>query len=80
VGPRAVGVILTGISSDGAARLREMHLNSAYTIAQDESTSVVFGMPKEAFERGAVDTVLPLPRICGAILARGKGSVLATGG
>jgi two-component system, chemotaxis family, protein-glutamate methylesterase/glutaminase len=80
VGPRAVGVILTGMGSDGANGLREMRLGGAHTIAQDESTSVVFGMPKEAFERGAVDTVLPLPRICGAILARGKGSVLATGG
>jgi len=80
VGPRAVGVILTGMGSDGANGLREMRLGGAHTIAQDESTSVVFGMPKEAFERGAVDIVLPLPRICGAILARGKGSVLATGG
>jgi two-component system, chemotaxis family, protein-glutamate methylesterase/glutaminase len=68
------------MGSDGAAGLREMRLGGAYTIAQDESTSVVFGMPKEAFERGAVDTVLPLPRICGAILARGKASVLAAGG
>jgi len=63
VGPNAVGVILTGMGDDGADGLREMHDAGAYTIAQDEATSVVFGMPKEAIARKAVDAILPLDRI-----------------
>ena len=59
---------MTGMGSDGAEGLREMRRMGASTIAQDESTSVVFGMPKEAIDLGAVDVVLPLPRISGAIL------------
>jgi len=69
-GGSATGVILTGMGDDGAAGLAEMREAGAYTIAQDEATSVVFGMPKEAIARGAVDDVLPLPRIAGAILRR----------
>jgi two-component system chemotaxis response regulator CheB len=67
-GPNAVGVILTGMGDDGADGLREMKLTGARTIAQDEATSIVFGMPKEAIARGGVDEVLPLPRIAHAIL------------
>ncbi len=67
-GPNAVGVILTGMGDDGAAGLAEMRAAGARTIAQDEATSVVFGMPKEAILRGGVDEVLPLPRIARAIL------------
>jgi two-component system chemotaxis response regulator CheB len=70
VGPRAVGVILTGMGADGADGLLAMKQAGASTIAQDESTSVVFGMPKEAIERGGVDVVLPLPRITAGILQR----------
>jgi two-component system chemotaxis response regulator CheB len=70
VGPRAVGVILTGMGADGAEGLLAMKRAGAITIAQDESTSVVFGMPKEAIDRGAVDVVLPLPRIGAGILQR----------
>jgi two-component system chemotaxis response regulator CheB len=70
VGPRAVGVILTGMGADGADGLLAMKRAGASTIAQDESTSVVFGMPKEAIDRGAVDVVLPLPRIAAGILQR----------
>jgi two-component system chemotaxis response regulator CheB len=70
VGPRAVGVILTGMGADGADGLLAMKRAGACTIAQDESTSVVFGMPKEAIDRGAVDVVLPLPRIAAGILQR----------
>ena len=70
VGPRAVGVILTGMGADGADGLLTMKRAGASTIAQDESTSVVFGMPKEAIDRGAVDVVLPLPRIAAGILQR----------
>jgi two-component system chemotaxis response regulator CheB len=68
-GPNAVGVILTGMGDDGAAGLLEMKQAGAHTLAQDESTSVVFGMPKEAIARGAVDDVLPLPRLAAAALA-----------
>ena len=70
-GGNATGVILTGMGDDGAAGLAEMRAAGAWTIAQDEATSVVFGMPKEAIARGAVDDVLPLGRIAGAILRRG---------
>jgi len=70
VGPRALGVILTGMGADGADGLLAMKKAGAGTIAQDESTSVVFGMPKEAIDRGAVDVVLPLPRIASGILQR----------
>ena len=68
VGAHAVGVILTGMGDDGAAGLLEMKRAGAATLAQDERTSVVFGMPKEAIERGAVDRVLGLPNIAAAIL------------
>jgi two-component system chemotaxis response regulator CheB len=67
-GRNAVGVILTGMGDDGADGLAEMKAAGARTIAQDEATSVVFGMPKEAIARGAVDEVLPLPRIAGHVL------------
>lgn len=67
-GGNAVAVILTGMGDDGARGMLEMKEAGAATIAQDESTSVVFGMPKEAIKRGAVDVVLPLPAIAGSIL------------
>ncbi|MBW1988142.1 MAG: chemotaxis response regulator protein-glutamate methylesterase [Deltaproteobacteria bacterium] len=67
-GNNAVGVIMTGMGDDGARGMQEMHRAGAYTIAQDESTSVVFGMPAEAIRRGAVDCVLPLPKIPQEIL------------
>lgn len=69
-GPNALGVILTGMGDDGADGMLEMRHAGAATIAQDESTCVVFGMPKEAIDRGGVDDVLPLPRIAGALLDR----------
>ena len=69
-GPNAVGVLMTGMGDDGAEGLLEMRRAGAATIAQDEATSVVFGMPRAAIERGAVDDTLPLHRIAGAILAR----------
>jgi two-component system chemotaxis response regulator CheB len=67
VGRRAIGVLLTGMGEDGARGLGEMRARGAHTIAQDESTSVVFGMPKKAIERGAAEQVLPLGRIASAI-------------
>jgi len=67
-GPRAIGAILTGMGADGAAGLLELRRAGASTLAQDEATSVVFGMPKEAIACGAVEDVLPLSRIPGAML------------
>ncbi len=67
-GSNAIGVILTGMGDDGAHGLREMHQAGAYTIAQDEATCVVYGMPKEALKLGCVDRVLPLPHIAGEVI------------
>jgi two-component system chemotaxis response regulator CheB len=67
-GENAVGVVLTGMGSDGADGLSEMKRAGARTIAQDEATSVVFGMPREAIARGCVDEVLPLERIARTVL------------
>jgi len=62
-GARAVGVLLTGMGDDGAEGLLEMRRAGAATLAQDEASCVVYGMPKEAVRRGAVQTVAPLDRI-----------------
>ncbi len=62
-GANAVGIILTGMGADGAKGLLKMKENGAKTIAQDEKSCVVFGMPKEAIKIGAADTVLPLTSI-----------------
>lgn len=67
-GANAVGVILTGMGSDGAAGLLAMRAAGSATIAQDERTSVVFGMPREAIARGAAQHVLALPSVPRAIL------------
>ncbi len=67
-GANAVGVILTGMGADGAKGLLNMRKAGAHTIAQDEETSVVFGMPKEAIEIGAAEKVLPLHEIARAAL------------
>ena len=62
-GRNAVGIIMTGMGADGSRGMKEMKDHGAINIAQDEATSVVFGMPKEAIALGAVDHVLPLRRI-----------------
>ena len=67
-GPNAVGVILTGMGDDGARGMLEMKQAGATTIAQDEATCVVFGMPKEAIKLNGVDKVVPLESIAGSIL------------
>ena len=69
-GAAAVGVILTGMGSDGAEGLLEMKKAGGETIAQDEATCVVFGMPRESIARGAANEVVPLPRIPEAIMKR----------
>ncbi len=69
-GPNAVGVILTGMGADGAKGLLELHEAGAHTIAQDESTSVVFGMPKAAIDRGGASEVLSLSEISEAVLEK----------
>jgi len=67
-GSNALGVILTGMGADGAKGMLDMHLRGAYCIAQDEKTSTVFGMPKEAIRMGGVDEVLPLDSVAGRII------------
>jgi two-component system chemotaxis response regulator CheB len=71
-GANAVGVIMTGMGHDGAAGLAAMHQAGAVTLAQDESSSVVFGMAREAIAAGAVDEVVPLGRIAERVVASVK--------
>ncbi|KKB84171.1 chemotaxis protein [Devosia limi DSM 17137] len=67
-GRNALGMLLTGMGDDGARGLLEMKEAGALTVAQDEDTSIVFGMPKEAIQRGAAMRVLPLNRMAAEIL------------
>ena len=67
-GANAIGVIMTGMGDDGARGLLEMHEAGAKTVAQDEKSCVVFGMPKEAIKLGAADKVLPLDSIAPFVL------------
>jgi two-component system chemotaxis response regulator CheB len=71
-GANAAGIIMTGMGDDGARGLLEMQTAGAPTIAQDEASCVVFGMPKEAIRLGGVDQVLPLSRISRAIIDWGR--------
>jgi len=68
VGPNAIGVILTGMGDDGARGLKEMHEAGAPTIAQDEHSSVVWGMPGAAVKMGAIDEVMSLDKIAAAVM------------
>ena len=77
VGAHAVGVILTGMGSDGALGMKRMKDQGGYNIAQDEATSTVFGMPREAIRAGAVDQTLPLDYVAQAVLAACAGNVAA---
>jgi two-component system chemotaxis response regulator CheB len=63
---------MTGMGDDGARGMLEMKEAGAATIAQDEATSVIFGMPNEAIKRGAVDQVVPLQSIAQSILNRAR--------
>jgi two-component system chemotaxis response regulator CheB len=69
-GPNALGVILTGMGADGAEGLSLMKEAGAYTIGQDETSCVVYGMPKAAFESGAVTKQMPLDAIAAEIMRR----------
>jgi two-component system, chemotaxis family, protein-glutamate methylesterase/glutaminase len=66
-GRNALGIIMTGMGDDGAHGLKEMRNAGAKTIAQDEASCVVYGMPKEAVKLGAVEHIMPLEEISGAI-------------
>ncbi len=68
-GSNAVAAILTGMGDDGAAGMKEMHDTGAYTIAQDEKTSVVYGMPSSAVKQGGVDKILPLNQIAAELIS-----------
>jgi two-component system chemotaxis response regulator CheB len=71
LGTNAVGAILTGMGRDGAEGLLAMRNSGAFTIAQNEASCVVFGMPKEAITMNAAATVLPLERIAGELFKAG---------
>jgi two-component system chemotaxis response regulator CheB len=70
VGRNALGVMLTGMGADGAAAMREMRDAGSWNICQDESSCVVFGMPREAIAAGAAHEVLPLLQIAPALIER----------
>jgi two-component system, chemotaxis family, protein-glutamate methylesterase/glutaminase len=72
VGANGLGIIMTGMGDDGAHGLLEMKQVGALTVAQDEATSVVFGMPKEAIALGAADKVLPLDKLAAEIVRAGR--------
>jgi len=67
-GKNAVGIIMTGMGDDGARGMKEMKDAGAINFAQDEKSSVVFGMPKEAIKMGGVDKILPLNALVGEVL------------
>jgi two-component system chemotaxis response regulator CheB len=69
-GKRAIGVILTGMGKDGAEGMAELHAAGAFTVAQDEASCVVFGMPKAAIDLGGVTKIAPLKEIVNIILRR----------
>lgn len=68
-GPHAIGVILTGMGKDGALGMLAMKRAGAHTLAQDEPTCVVYGMPKEAVAVGGVDEIVPLQQLASRVLA-----------
>lgn len=77
-GRNALGIIMTGMGDDGALGMLEMHQTGAETIAQDEKSCVVYGMPKEAVKLGAVDKIMPLSMIPELIEAFGRKHIFQT--
>ncbi|PKQ19529.1 MAG: chemotaxis response regulator protein-glutamate methylesterase [Actinobacteria bacterium HGW-Actinobacteria-6] len=75
-GPRAVGVVLTGMGSDGAVGLNDIHLGGGETIVQDEESSVVWGMPGSAARLGAADRIVPLAGVAAEIRRTIRGEVV----
>ena len=74
-GKNIMGVLLTGMGDDGASEMLTMHNAGSYTVAQNEETCTVFGMPAEAIRMGGVDTVLPLDKIAGEIMKFYQGKI-----
>jgi two-component system chemotaxis response regulator CheB len=74
VGPNALGVMLTGMGADGAGAMRQMRDAGSWNVAQDESSCVVFGMPRAAVAAGAVHEVLPLSAIAARLIERLRSS------
>ncbi|MEO5698103.1 MAG: chemotaxis response regulator protein-glutamate methylesterase [Burkholderiaceae bacterium] len=70
VGPKAIGVMLTGMGADGASAMKEMRDAGSYNLVQDEASCVVFGMPRAAIAAGAAHEVLPVTRIAGRLVER----------
>jgi two-component system chemotaxis response regulator CheB len=68
VGRSGIGVLMTGMGDDGARGLYDMRQVGGRTIVQDESSCVVFGMPREAIERGAAEVIVPLGKIADAVM------------
>ena len=68
-GPRALGIVLTGMGSDGTEGLRSIREKGGLTLAEAEETCVIYGMPKAAIEAGVVHRAVPLERVAGEILA-----------
>lgn len=75
-GKNALGIILTGMGDDGSIGIKELHKNGAYTIAQDEASCVVFGMPKQAISRGAITEVVSLEDIPLRIVKFSQGTLI----
>ena len=67
-GPASLGVILTGMGNDGAEGLLEMRKRGAHTIAQNEESCIVFGMPMEAIKKGAAEKIVSLDNIASALI------------
>lgn len=78
-GPNALGVIMTGMGDDGARALGELRQSGAFTVAQNEETCVVYGMPRAAVEYNSVDRVLPLDSIAPVIMSMWQRNVGAAG-
>ena len=71
----SIGIILTGMGSDGARGMQQIKKEGGMTIAQDEKTCIVFGMPKVAIDSGCINKIVPIDDMCNEILSLAGGSV-----